>query len=150
MQVNEFKKVLGIAIVKERQILELYKYRGHSEPAGEFTSGFTEILISKQHHLEILDDLKRKDLAGTEIDCLPDFEVANGQIDIIISSQLTQRDVIIMGMKLVNELCKIYNFLGQVPEKSEISNLFRTMAQEELHHKTRLESEYDAIDRDRL
>lgn len=150
MQTDEFKKVLGIAITRERQILELYQFYRQPDLPDRFINGFAEIFSINQQHLAILEGLNRKIIPATEVDCLPDLELTDGQIDIIISNRLTYRDIIIMGMKLVNELCKIYNFMGQVPDKSEISNLFLTMAQEELHHKTLLESEYDAIDIARL
>lgn len=146
MQADEFKKVLGIAITRERQILELYQYRGRPELTDRFMTGFAEILNTNQQHLLMLEGLDRKNIAETEIDCLPCLNLTNDQVDIITSAQLTHRDVIIMGMKLVNELCKIYNCLGQVPDQSEISNLFLTMAHEQLRHKTLLELEYDAID----
>lgn len=136
-----FDKILDFCAEQERQAIVFYEnLRTMSrDPAAK--QKYAELIAMEQKHLDSLRNFELEKY----LDLPPaDLKITDYLVEPEIRSDLTTQEILILAAKREQRSAKLYQDLAQqFSAQPELATFFKLMADEELRHKHRLESEYE-------
>ena len=135
--------ILQFAIEREEDAHNFYK-----QWAGKVRNpaiGEMLIELSKQElgHKNRLENLKLKGSLTPSDSKITDMKIADYLVDISPSEDMDYQQALTIAMHREQASVNLYKTLAKVAPNDEIQDIFLTLVEEEVHHKGRLEEEYE-------
>ncbi|MDR4498535.1 MAG: ferritin family protein [Candidatus Scalindua sp.] len=148
MASNSLKEILDTAIHNETEAYEFYSQAVDiaKDPAAKAAlKEFAAIELKHKTRLENFDLNEIGNEHHTVHHTQHDFNLSQYLMDKEITPDSTIQDIMIHAMKREESAYKFYNDMAKVVTSVEVKNLFEELAEEELNHKVRIETEYDDV-----
>jgi rubrerythrin len=135
--------ILQFAIEREEDAYNFY-----NEWAGKVKNpaiGEMLIELSKQElgHKKKLENLKIKGSLMPSDNKITDLKIADYLVDIPPSEDMDYQQALTLAMHREQASVNLYKMLAKLAPNDEIQDIFLNLVEEEVHHKARLEDEYD-------
>lgn len=135
--------ILQFAIKREEDAYNFYNE--WAEKVKNPAIGEMLIELSKQElgHKKKLENLKIKGSLLPSNDKITDLKIADYLVDIPPSEDMDYQQALTLAMHREQASVNLYKTLAKLAPNDEIQDIFLTFVEEEVHHKVRLEDEYD-------
>jgi rubrerythrin len=146
MSFKSINEIIDFAIEKENEAAEFYKELATKMQQNYMKAVFLQFSEEEQGHKEKLMKLKEGKILLSATDKVMDLKIGDHMVPVDLSidpSHLSYQQALILAMRAEKEAYKLYLNLSQATDKTELKNLFQSLAIEEAKHKLRFEVEYD-------
>ena len=137
------EEILDFAISKEEESIQFYTDLAKTSDKAYMKELFEQFAGEEKGHKKKLEGVKEGRLLIPDADSIMDLRISDYLVDIEPYPEMTYQEALIVAMKREKAAFKLYTFLADIADTSELSDLFKGLAQEEAKHKLRIEIEYD-------
>jgi rubrerythrin len=143
------EKALKIAIAMEEQSIKLYSNSQDKVVTPGSRQFLKELVEEEKRHksniLQAMEDPEKIKEIGTLDMPVQDLKISDVLVETSLSPEATYQDILIYAAKREKETHDFYISLAKKYRESQVGKMFASLAQEELKHKYRLETEYDDV-----
>jgi len=140
---TEFKKLIQFAMDKEEEAAAFYRDCSERASHKEMKETFIRMAGEEEGHKSKIERFNRENIETGALKKIPNLKISDYLLDMTFRPNMNYAELLVLAMKREEKAHTMYTDLaGQVDDPS-VSKLFQTLAQEELKHKLRLETEYD-------
>lgn len=140
---STFNAILAFAIEKELEASEFYKSISMLSKRPNTKQMFEEFAREELKHKELLESINENTPLDSPSQKIVDLKISDYLVDISFKPDIGYQDALIIAMKREEKSVKLYNDLAEKIIDEKAQKLLKFMAEEELKHKLRLETEYD-------
>ncbi|MGQ9608248.1 MAG: ferritin-like domain-containing protein [bacterium] len=140
---STFNAILAFAIEKELEASEFYKSISALSKRPNTKQMFEEFAREELKHKELLESINENTPLDSPSQKIVDLKISDYLVDISFKPDIGYQDALIIAMKREEKSVKLYNDLAEKIIDEKAQKLLKFMAEEELKHKLRLETEYD-------
>jgi rubrerythrin len=142
MKVEDYKKVIEMAIAREVESYSFYRGAADKVKDANLKKMFTELAGEETKHREFLQGLLAKPVKSLHFDTNKDYKVADAVPTPPLSTDLKPLDGMVIAIKKELEAMQMYTQLAKLSTDAEQKKLFTELASMERGHKARLEDIY--------
>ena len=142
MNWRNMNEVLTFAIRKEADAAAFYRMAADRSNPG-VKKAFEELAKEEEGHKNKLETMDLKKVGPGEAKEAKGLGIAEMFVDVPYSSDMSYADLLRMAMKNEEASCHLYTSASQWVSDPAVKKLLQALAQEETHHKERLEKIYD-------
>ena len=143
MELTNFQEVVAFALEREKDAVEFYRSCMDKVPRREMKDALQEMAEEEEKHVRMLENLKIDHVEESQIDEIPNLKISDYLVDMAFDPDMNYRDLLILAMKREESAYNLYQQFASKSSDPRIKKLFEVLAQEELKHKNRFETEYD-------
>lgn len=136
-------EVLDFAIGQEEEAANFYAELAERAESRATRATFKELADQEVSHKAKLLAIKGGDIAFAKPKEVMDLKIADQVVDKLPTPDLSYQGALIVAMKREKAAFKMYSDLADLTEDQAIRESLLALAQEEAHHKLRVECEYD-------
>ncbi len=144
---KQLKEIMDMAIQYETDANEFYATAAGiaKDPAAKTL--LNEFAAIELKHKEKLEDFNLDDVAHEHhtVQKTHDLHVSDYLMDKEITPDSTSQDIMVHAMKREQKAYEFYARMLKVVTSEEVRILFEELAEEELEHKEKIETEYDDV-----
>ncbi|MBT3208954.1 MAG: ferritin family protein [Bacteroidetes bacterium] len=137
------EEILDFAITAEQSAVDFYTKLAKTARNEEIKESFLQFAKEEISHKTRLTKIKTERAYEFEPEKISDLKIADYQIPVKPSDDMSYQDVLVLAMKREKAAYKLYTHLSQIAPNNELKKTFQALAQEEAKHKLRFEIEYD-------
>ncbi len=142
MRFDSFDEIRRYAIREEINAASLYRMFAQRTSAGT-KKMFEELAAEEDGHKKLLEDMDMEAVRKYILTEVPDLKISEYMVDVKYSEDMTPQDAMIFAMKSEDMAKKMYMDMGGMVSDPEIKKLLDILAEQEAHHKLRLEKVYE-------
>jgi len=144
MRVEEYRKVISMAVESEIEAYDFYTAVGEKVKDANLKSIFKDLAAEEKKHRNFLEGLL-KQAKPMLFDESKDYKISETVDKPKLSLSMKPADAIALAMKNEEEAMNIYTQLANVSTDREQKELFESLARMEKGHKVKLEGMYTNI-----
>jgi rubrerythrin len=141
--IKSFNDILQFAIEKEEEAAQLYGDLAAKSDKTGLKEMFSDLSKQELGHKARLQSLDLDCLPGKGQAEVPNLKISDYLDDVEVTADSSYQDILIFAMKREESAVALYSRLAGDAQDEGAKALFETLAQEEMKHKNRLETEYD-------
>jgi rubrerythrin len=143
MEFASFDEILDYAIAKEEEAESLYTALADKVSRPEIRQAFLAFAEEERAHRDRLLRVKAGELPVLTEGGARGFGLAEQLVDPEPTANMTYSEALLFAIKSEKEALSLYTRMAALTQEQSLSELFRSLAQEEAAHKQRFEREYD-------
>jgi len=143
MEFESIEDILDFAIEKEMEAHEMYMHIADMVERHGLRQTFLDIAAMELGHKAKLEKVKAGNLSGFGNREIQNLRLSDHLVDVKPHPDMNYQDTLLFAMKAEQRAHNLYMKLAEV--NSELHELFRDLAEEELKHKLFFETEYDDV-----
>ncbi len=144
---KQLKEIMEMAIQYEADASEFYATAANTAKDPAAKTLLKEFASIELKHKEKLERFNLDGIAE-EHHTVPkthDLHISDYLVDIEITPDSTSQDIMVHAMKREQKAYEFYARMLKVVTSTDVRNLFEELAEEELEHKSKIETEYDDV-----
>lgn len=141
MQIDEFKKIIALAVTAEVEAYEFYTAAAAKMKDPTLRSIFQELAAEEQQHQELLEKLTIE-VQPASLAPVGDYRIAESVARPRLSVSMQPAEAIALAMKNEQEAMWMYTELAKVSADPGQRAMFESLARMEQGHKVKLEGLY--------
>ena len=141
MKVEEYKKIISLAVQNEVEAYEFYKGVSEKVKDNSLKAIFKELADEEKRHKNSLEGFL-SDLRPMRFDEKKDYKISETVEKPRLSLDMKPADAIGLAMKNEEEAMKMYMELANCSSDQEQKEVFQSLSRMERGHKARLEDMY--------
>ena len=141
MKLEEFKKIIGMAIKAEVEAYEFYAAAAAKVEGASLKAIFNELAAEEKQHKAFLEKLLTQ-VKPASLDAKQDYKISESVEKPTLSVRMKPVDAIALAMKNEEEAMRMYTELAKASVERDQKDMFVSLAQMEQGHKIRLEAMY--------
>ena len=145
MEFETIDNIVDFAIEKEIEAAEFYQTAADNEITKGISKNLLEYAAEERKHEQMLTNLKnnKAKIETYKFEKIQDIKRSDYLVEMEYKTGMTYVEIIRIAMKREEKAHKLYIKMAQATDKTEHSNVFSIMAQEEAKHKNYFETMYD-------
>jgi len=143
MTIQEFNEILDFAVQREREAVQFYKDLQADTKFQDQKKMLQELEAMELGHIVVIENIRKHGVKEEEIKKVPNLRISEYLTADVDQLDMTYQNILIKAMKREEAAVKLYSEMSVKFPDSEISTLFRRLANEEAQHKLIFEKRYD-------
>ncbi len=145
MKFDSVKAVLDFAISREVEAAQLYRTLADEVTRPGMREAFLAFAAQEDGHRARLESIQAGDTAPLPEGSVEHLHMSEYLVEVQPEVGMTYQRGLLYAMKAEEAAYRLYSDLAASVTEPGLVNLFRGLAQEEIRHKQRFESEYDDV-----
>lgn len=145
MKFESVQAVLDFAISREVEAARLYRQLADEVTRPGMREAFLEFAAQEDGHRARLEKVQAGDTAPLPQSSVEHLHMAEYLVEVQPETGMNYQRALLYAMKAEEAAYRLYSDLASSVTEPGLVSLFRSLAQEEVRHKQRFESEYDDV-----
>jgi rubrerythrin len=145
MNFQSFEETISFAIEREKEAAAFYEDASRQASYSGAKKTFEDFAKEERKHRTLLEGFLKGEstLSEYKFEWIPDLKRSDYLVDMEYEKGMPYADMLRLAMKREEISLKLYNDLAQKTDKTDLTDVFKMLSQEEAKHKLKLETLYD-------
>ena len=143
MTKEKFNEIIDYAINEEKKAAKFYRELQDVVKFAAQKKLLKEYELMEEGHATVLEEIKRKGVEKIKVQKTKDLHLSDYLVDVAPSASMNYQDILLLATKKEAAAYEMYKDLSEKYSGTEVEDIFRKLAAEELDHKYMFEKMYD-------